>query len=346
MRQLSTTAAGFALLSCIGPTIASPADHLFDWVTINDAGNAGYDRPSPNPDLTGRGSVSYEYRIARREVSSQQYLTFLNTFATQSDTLGDLLEAPVAWGGERDWSYTGPGKRYKLRNDVAQAADLPTLGIDWRQTTYFINWMNNDLSSDPAAIENGAYDTSTYGGDPQFGYTDQTARNGDVRYFLPTWDEALKAAHYDPNKFGEGQGGWWIFNDGSDTQPIGGPPGVGETSANWRDDMFGGRPARETPLGSYPGTTTPWGLLDASGGGVEWTETWAGVSSNGNIARRFTGAGAGSLSMGDNAAYVGGDWPTSIGFLPSFRIASVVPSPSTLLLGCICTFTYVRRSRS
>src|SRR5690606_18221991 len=151
------------------------------------------------------------------------------------------------------------------------------------------------------------------------GYTDQSTRHADARYWIPNMDEWLKAAHYDPHKHGQDEGGWWIYNNGSDTPLVGGPPGVGDTSAGWVIDD-NARPAWETPLGSYPQTMSPWGLRDVSGGGGEWTETWYPDELH-PANRVWMGAPAGSLSWADDATYFGGDWPTSRGFALSFRIA-------------------------
>lgn len=326
------------------PVLATP-DDLFEWATITHAGNTGYDRDTVNPYLTGRGSVAYEYRIARDEVSSGQFITFLNTFTTQSDELAARIRPPLTWGGEIDHSYSGPGVRYKLRTDVAHADRLPILATDWRSAAYFVNWMNNDLSSDPSAIEDGAYDASTFGGSPPTGgFTDQSTRHADARYWIPSMDEWLKAAHYDPNKEGQDQGGWWIYNNGSDTPLVGGPPGVGDTSAGWVIDDDG-RPAWETPLGSYPQTMSPWGLRDVSGGGGEWTETW--IPYNDNLTDRiWMGAPAGSLSWADDATYFGSDYPTSRGFNLSFRVASTVPSPASIVALCGVILHQSTRKRS
>ena len=52
-----------------------------------------------------------------------------------------------------------------------------------------------------------------------------------AKYWIPTADEWLKAAHYDPDKFGPGLGGYRLFPNSSDalTQP--GTPGVGAPTA-------------------------------------------------------------------------------------------------------------------
>ena len=153
LREKSRLVRGCMIVGCCAsPSLASPADNLFAWATITNAGNAAFNRPTrpDNPYVMGRGSVGYEFRIATNEVSTQQYLTFLNTFTTQSAQLADRLAAPRHWGAERDTAYSGPGVRYRLRTDVADAGRLPAIGVSWHQAALFINWLNNDLSSDPS----------------------------------------------------------------------------------------------------------------------------------------------------------------------------------------------------
>ena len=336
--------AALATLILTTPALANPADAMFDWVTITDAGNAGYDRPTINSFLPGRGSVAYDYRIAREEVSTEQYLTFINTFTTQSDALAARITEPTRWGAERDFSYAGPSVRYKLRTDVTDAGRLPTLGVNWRGAAHFINWMNNGLSSDPAAIEDGAYDASTFTGDSQTGFNDQSTRHANAEYFLPTYDEWIKAAHYDPDKNGPGQGGWWIYNDGSDTQPVPGPPGEGETSVFWVIDGVDGRPAWNTPLGSYPQTMSPWGLIDVSGGGGEWTESWQ-PGASANRYRLWQGGVAGTFTMTDTLDYPAASTPGFPNSFTSFRIAATVPAPIAPGVLLAPLFLHARRRR-
>ena len=95
-------------------------------------------------------------------------------------------------------------------------------------------------------------------------------REPGARFFLLNQDEWTKAVYYDPDRFGEGQGGYWRYPDGSDTPLIPGAPGVGQTSGGW-DYVAAG--ATHPDVGAY-GVETPWGLLDASGGVREWLETW------------------------------------------------------------------------
>ncbi len=246
-------------------------DYGFDWVTIGNTNNAPYDRRTTNsPSLNfpaGRGSVGYEYRMSRLEITTGQWMEFVNTFTTQSDAMSFFFHEPAHWGGQSDLSYDGPGRLYELDPSIPNAAMAAVGGISWRDAARYCNWLNNGKSADVASLTTGAYDTSTWGPGPTGGsFTDAERHLPGARYWIPTLDEYLKAAHYDPNKGGEGVGGWWLYNNRSDTEPVSGPPGVGETSAGTGDFRI--------PLGSYPQTASAYGLLDLSGGASEWLEDW------------------------------------------------------------------------
>ena len=171
---------------------------------------------------------------------------------------------------------------------------------------------------------NGAYDASTIGTLDNGRFTDQLYHSPDAKFWIPTLDEWLKAAHFDPAK-NNGAGGWWEYNTTSDTAPIPGPPGVGQTSAGYRTT---GLPQWDYPLGSYPDTTSPWGLLDLSGGAQEWLEETDPLypyyrSLDGTYAACFP-------SSWDQAGSGSADYPHLRG-AAGLRIASSVPCSPTIL---------------
>jgi hypothetical protein len=313
----------------------------YDWVTIGAANNAAYDGPDPFNLVTGRGSVSYDYRLSRTEVTTQQWLDFFNTFSARADAPPTLI-SPILWGAERDPSYTGPGTRYRLRN-VPNAGMIPVGGVDWRTCAELCNWLCNNKSSSLSAIANGAYDTSTFGIDASGNWTDQLAHNPNARYWIPTLDEGMKAVHYDPNRNGPGQGGYWMYPNSSDTSPVYGPPGIGQANAGF---TLPGNAQYEIPLGAYPNSLSPWGLLDTAGGTSEWMESVRTV--NGRDYRFLDGSQYGTVSGNslDLVNLVGDNTPYTMSPGIGFRIATAVPSPAgllTIVLGAaICS---ARRSR-
>ena len=82
---------------------------------------------------------------------------------------------------------------------------IPTGGVDWRTCAIFCNWLHNGKSSARSAFLSGAYDVSTFGYiSSAGGFTDQLTHNAGTSYWIPTLDEWLKAAHFDPNRNGPG----------------------------------------------------------------------------------------------------------------------------------------------
>src|SRR5690606_22099076 len=116
------------------------------------------------------------------------------------------------WGAAPTQPNTPDGLRWR----VPAGNDMRAVGnISWRGAAIYCNWLHNGQSTDRAAFLNGAYDVSTFGGGA-FEFTDQATHNPGARYWIPTWDEWLKAAHYDPDRNGPDQGGWWLYSNGTD----------------------------------------------------------------------------------------------------------------------------------
>lgn len=141
--------------------LAQPApDYDFDWVTIGAPGNAAYQGLNSEGQPINHGNVDYTYRIAREEVTTAQWLEYVNTFETQSNDLRFFAE-PLYWGAEPDPNYQGPGQRWRLR-DVPNAANLPVTGISWRNAAQYCNWLTNGKQTNFASTQNGAYDAATF----------------------------------------------------------------------------------------------------------------------------------------------------------------------------------------
>ncbi len=322
-------------------------DYGFHFVTIGSPGNAAYDGPDPFNELgPGRGSVAYEYRIARTEVTTGQWMEFFNTFATDPSW---LAVDPNQWGAWQDLDAPGNAPRWELK-PIPNAAMLPASGINWRICAMYCNWLHNDKTTDPSAILSGAYDVSTFGQNPDGSFTDQFTRSPGARFWIPSLDEWIKAAHFDPDRHGEDQPGWWVQTNGSDVHPVPGLPGVGETNA-WMDAQIGDA-AWNIPLEAYPQTQSPWGLLDLTGGGAEWVEEVAFGLPFGRLPRQRYAKGAAvdyalpPDERGDPVFAWNSSFPESGSF--SLRIASTIPTVSTcsvLVSILICIGPATRRWR-
>jgi formylglycine-generating enzyme required for sulfatase activity len=306
-----------------------------DFVTVGAVNNPAWPGDGTPGALTvGRGSVPYAYRIGRLEVTTAQWVEFFNAAFDRpaADRIPHLIP-PDHWGAAPASPTTPGGQRWQ----VLPGRELAPVGsISWRMAAIYCNWLCNAKGSARSAFLSGAYDVSTFGFRPGTSYfTDQLTHAPGAAYWIPTWDEWLKAAHYDPNKNGSGQGGWWLYPTTSDTLPAYGPPGTtsngrpAQANAGWDTQAYPGRSPFDVSLGAYPAVASPWGLLDAAGGTREWTEGWAGL---GGPEFRYAEGSAwndsgGAAAQTDIINLPGGDFPNISTYDYGFRIASAVPTP-------------------
>lgn len=323
----------------------TPPSYGFHFVTVTDAGNAAYAGPPLYGELpVGRGRVDYEYRMARTETSTAHWMHFLNTFSQTSNPPPHFDPfANVHWGAEADPTYAGPGIRYRLRG-LPSAGAFPVTGISFNMAMLYCNWLHNGQSLAPASLRTGAYDMALVpAGTAPSQHLYPTHEPG-ARFWIPTLDEWLKASQYDPDRFGPGVGGWWQYRNSSDEPGTPGPPGVGTTSAGW-EDPAGNAGEWRIPLGAYPGSVSPWGLLDTSGGAAEWTEEISGADPTSERFAMFPAAGAGALQYSEwiGAAYSA--HATGLDALTGLRLAAAVPTTPTLMLATPALWHVSRRRR-
>ncbi len=345
---------------------AQPSSDGYDWVTIGAPGNAPWTGFSdPISPTYGRGGVNYEFRIGRTEVTTVQWVEFYNAALARPDPLPFAgmrwWGTPIHWGAEVDPNYNGAGVRFRVRTDIADAGMLPVNGISWRTAAVLCNWLENDKSVAPSAFMSGAYDVSTFTPEISFPtFNDQRQHTPGARYWIPTLDEYLKAAFYDPHHGGQGVGGWWTQPNGSDTPLVYGPPpsfggdGSGQANAGF---TLPGSAHLLIPLGAYPTVQSPWGLLDLAGGTREWLEEFW-VSEDNQYFRVVDGSRrGGSGGYIDTLYSYGQDSPWVRSTLSGVRLASVIPTPGgcCILIAGSCVLlgqrsrkgmTWIRRTPS
>lgn len=343
-RGVRSLVSGLAALVCMvlgseGVLGQVGADGI-DWATIGAPGNRAYDGPDPFNLVSGRGSVGYEYRLSRTEITTSQWLGFFNAALARPDPLPFVntvwWSTPIIWGAERDTSYTGPGTRYRLRTDVPNAGMLPVGGISWRQAAILCNWYESGRASTPSSFTGGVYNVSTFTPGNAFPtFNDQPTHNPGSHYWIPNLDEWMKAVHYDPNGNGPGQGRWWQQPNGTDTPLIYGPPptfggdGTGQANSGF---VLTANAQYQIPLGSYPSVLTPWGLLDAAGATTEWLETIRTVDDI--MTRGLDGSDWAAEASGADLVYSwGSNSPSNRLTFTGFRMASsTVPAPASALV--------------
>lgn len=289
-----------------------PPSYGFEFATITHAGN----RPAnaaeaPEFPYFPLGSVGYEYRISRTEVTVGQWIEFCTAYGRWVPP-------------EQQFEMTG---RFVFRDPgtgvYSGRPDLPA-EMGWRFAARYCNWLHNGKVNERWAFESGAYDTSTFLTLPNGTFTDQLTPTPGARFWIPSLDEWIKAAHYDPNRYGPGVEGYWLYGNGSNTPSRPGLPSEGgETLAGLRPS--GSLPF--LPVKSFPHVQSPWGLWDVSGGVSEWT---------GTAVERYARYGKGT------ASYSFLSWPdedrldnmgptnSPVQAVNGFRIASSVPSIGTV----------------
>lgn len=321
----------------------------FEFSEIDASGNRAFSsdlRPSWYP-VQGRGSVAYNYGLARTEVTTAQWMEFVNTFSVQSESFAQFGQ-PIRWGAKRDPAYNGPGTRWILNPNRHNAEHVPVWGLNWREAAMLCNWLHNGRSSDPTSLTHGAYDTSTFGfPDNNFfnGFTDQVQRSPGAKFWIPSLDEWIKGAFYDA-----GNDRWWLSHYGSDTHPVYGLPGEPGAQSNAGLEIDPLDQFYYIPLSAY-GSQSPYGLLSTSGGTAEWLEDAVGSSDATGLPtyRLFYNSGRIGIDYPDEDLIYGVGATVEIphsGVPTSIRIATSVPSPGTCFLGVVSIMVFsTRRSR-
>jgi sulfatase modifying factor 1 len=205
-----------------------------DFTTIGNPANAADSR-------TGRGSVSYVYRIGTYEVS-----------------IGMINAANAAGGLALTPGDDAPGT-------AAQ-------GMNWFEAARFVNWLNTNSGYAPA------YKFATQPGQPGYNpYVDNTPwqpgdigydpanpyRNTRALYFLPNENEWYKAAYYNP-----AGSNYFLYPTGSDS-----PPTAVLSGTNLNTAVFLGAGVGEAPDFNNAGGLSPYGTMAQGGNVWEWIET-------------------------------------------------------------------------
>lgn len=278
-------------------------------VFVGDAGNA--------PDTTEFGSVAYDYRIGRHEVTIGQYADFLNVVSTTNANsyIVDLWSPAMAGlsgvvGINREGSGTIADP---FVYSPIGSSSRPIAFVSWFDAARFANWLNNGATSG-ASTETGAYTLN--------GATNGVIlKNPEAVWWIPSEDEWYKAAYY---KGGSTNAGYWRFPTQSDSDPTAeaSPPGT-TNSANFNNV----RPVEDklTEVGAYTTSGSAYGTFDQGGNLSEWNDLVAG--SGRGIRGGYWGSDAASMLYEVRSGLL----PNLEGNDIGFRVATV-PEPSTYAL--------------
>jgi formylglycine-generating enzyme required for sulfatase activity len=300
-----------SLLLSLG--IASSASAVtMDWTPIGNAGNAA-DTQVMNDGTTGYGAVSYTYSIGTYEVTNAQYAEFLNAKAA-SDPLG-LYNPVMGMGGT--WhggiARSGSDGSYTY-SAIAGRENMPVNWVSSFDAFRFANWMTNGQGN--GDTESGSYTLLGGTATPSNPWVARNVSATIMLIVLTSEDEWYKAAYYDSTT-----SSYFDYPAGSNTETTCATPTATSNSANCFSAVDD-----STPVGSYPGSPSPYGTFDQGGNVAEWNEAIIPGQNHG-----IRGGSFFSRSSGLAAAKRGYAPRTYEDRDIGFRVA-MLPEPNTELL--------------
>jgi len=318
-------------------TSLTPAHAVtIDWVTVGDPGNAA--------DNTGYGAVDKSYRIAKYDVTIQQYADFLNAVAA-TDTYG-LYNASMATNlNIAGISRSGSSGSYSY-NVIGSSGNKPITFVSWFDAARFANWMQNGQGS--GSTETGAY---TLGGATS---GNAMAKNAGATFYIPTENEWYKAAYYSPT-LNSGAGGYYRYATQSN-EPPGNVIGSGANQANYytgagfsvtQSSSYDSHQNYLTDVGAFTSSASFYGTFDQSGNVFQWNDLDGTAGSSRGVRGGDWSDGATRLLSDFGVA----SDPSNEGETIGFRLASpvAVPEPSTYamaLAGIACgSYSMFRRRK-
>ncbi|HEU4945000.1 MAG TPA: hypothetical protein VFT10_07530 [Solirubrobacterales bacterium] len=167
------------------------------------------------------GGVGYRYGIGQLEVTVAQYMAFLNTVDPAGRNRHKLYsnnESSSEWPkyGQIDFSATAPaGRHYSVASP--EWADKPYGFANFLRSARFVNSLYNGQLLSRRASANGGFRYVTYrvrlSRRTERGMYDMTVRaatrSHKTGFVVPSQDEWIKAAYYDPS--GGGTYSYWQY---------------------------------------------------------------------------------------------------------------------------------------
>jgi hypothetical protein len=232
------------------------------------------DAPSSAPSCLTVGQVDYTYGIGEFDITVSDYVTFLNTVDPRGKNAHDLYNddmSPTVWPKYGSVRYTA-GAPTKQHYSVAypEWADMPFNWGNFRRDVRFVNSLTNGKVLSKTSSSSGSFKYVTYtvrlSTRTETGmYTlanPATTRNRSNGFVLPSNNEWVKSAFYDPKRGGTDS--YWAYATGPFHQPNVAVlnPGTGAVENSSDQPLATYNPndpgnANDTP-GAPPGAAPTW----------------------------------------------------------------------------------------
>lgn len=297
-------------------------------VYVGNVGNA----PDTRYTSQGYGAVDHAYRMGKYEVTTAQYVEFLNAVAAD-DPYG--LYSEGMWthykGCKIEQLGTAGSYTYQVASDWA---DRPVNWTSWADAARFANWMHNGQPTGPEGLnttEDGSYYLNGITDYADFG---SVTRKANATWVIPSENEWYKAAYHKNNGV---TGDYYNYPTSSDTEPssqVLTPDPGNNANHSYAIDL----PYLRTVVGEFENTTSPYGVFDFAGNVAEWNEGGPGYARG---VRGGSCINPGWHSRADIRYTYYATTEADVGF--GFRLA-YVPEPASLGLLALLLGTLRRRS--
>ncbi len=318
VRSTTKLLVGFAAVSA-GLTVPASAQVTFDWATVGNPGNAA--DPLNSGSIPGIGSVADVYRIAKQEVTNDQYLEFLNAMAVTdpnglySFNMGLDERAGILQAGSSG-SFT-----YSMRPNMG---NKPVIYVTYFDAMRFVNWLHNGQptgAQDASTTEDGVYAISD-------GVSETRAAG--AQFFIPSENEWYKAAYHQPSADGGDSDDYWLYPTASNSIPTvatasatGDISNPGTNVANYDAGAdWNGKNGNVTTVGTAGALSESfYGTSDQGGNVWEWNEEASFIQ---NCCRGERGGGwnFGSSELALRSSLQFSNLPIGEGGALGFRVAS------------------------
>lgn len=279
------------------------------WVDVTDAGNDGFDylasyntwsEPAASK-AQGHGGVDYNYQISK--------------YAIRVSYIDDIYNA----------APENSTKQLVTNNDTGYP-DNPVVGLTWNEAARFVNWLNEREGEQPAY----KFTTDTVTDNLELWSSDEAWQHGGenlyrhkaARYFLPSWDEYLKAGYYDPNHGGAGVPGYWRYPQSTNTAPTAVANGTTQGTAVYNQGTSTLDDDQRAGVDDCGGVST-YGCMGMAGNTYEYIETAFDLSNDlvgesrilkGGTAQQSTSFALSYMSIGGGLSFTPGSDPGTGGF--------------------------------